>query len=365
MGRQFPATEADEDFRPNNVGTQTRAVLQALQQGAPDTLAALGRANRNEAPQDAALAAQLYAQYGPQFFGIGEDLADIQAGRNVQRDLSTIRGGGRELAGEAIGLDQLANPEFYANRAVAGRGFQDLIGGQDPNKLTGGEMANVERGINRLNTSRGTPSNIGDATTTASNAMLFGDKLNKKRELFGQSLALFPGIQQGSQSGLDTYSIAKGGNATGNNASLAQLQGPQQTDVNALFGGISQGAFGLQSQRNDIMSQRRDKLDRFNETNPCCFIFMEATNGELPASVRICRDVYYANEPLLGRGYKRMAKWLVPAMKKSSVVKWLVNATMVKPLTRYGEWLVGNTNTFNKFDRIMRNAWFNIWRLYA
>jgi hypothetical protein len=353
------------DYTPPKVGPQTRDTLRAVTNYGPNAVAALSAATRAQAGPQAALDAQLYSQYAPGYFNIGEGFADQQAQRATQRDLATIQGGGLDLARQAIALDREANPEFYSNRAAAGQGFQALLAGQDPNKLTGSEMANVERGVNRLNTSRGTPSNIGDATTTASNAMMFGDKLNQKRAMFGQSLALFPGIQQGSQSGINAYQIAAGrGASSGNNASLQQYKGSQAFDQNAMYGNTTQGAFGVQQQRNDILKDHRGIADYTNQAigSVCCFIFLEAYNGQLPESVRLCRDIYYQSDPQLATGYKRMATWLVPMMRKSRVVSWLVNHTMVKPITRYGEWLVGNKETFCVGDKMIRDFWFSIWK---
>ena len=93
----------------------------------------------------------------------------------------------------------------------------------------------------------------------------------------------------------------------------------------------------------------------------CCFIFMEAYNGMLPDSVRICRDHFYREEPRLAVGYCRMAEWLVPKMKRSSLVKWAVNLFMVKPLTDRAEYLCGNkSNTLRGL--FAQHLWFAVWR---
>lgn len=360
MGGSYEAPSQNE---------QMRSVLKSMTRYAPDTLRSLNAAVNELAPANAALDYRQYAQYSPQYLTIGENLADLQAQRATARDLAVMQGGGAKLAEEALALDRMANPEFYANRAAAGKGFEALLAGQDPNKLTGSEMANVERGINRLNMSRGTPSNIGDATTTASNAMMFGDKLNQKRAAFGQSLGLFPGVQQGSQSNINAYQIAAGrGASTGTNASLGQYRAPQQFDANAQLGGMQQGAFGINQQMQQIGSSKSTGFDKAMQAVSsigCCFIFLEAYNGQLPESVRLCRDVHYQSNPNLSVGYKRMAKWLVPMMRKSRAVMQLVNIMMVKPITRYGEWLVGNTPTVSFIDRTIRNSWFKVWNWYG
>ena len=96
----------------------------------------------------------------------------------------------------------------------------------------------------------------------------------------------------------------------------------------------------------------------------CCFIFMEAYDYNLPPSVRICRDYYYEKYPAVALGYKKMAKWLVPMMQKSKIVRNAVKYLMVKPITRYGEYLVGNTDKLiNKACILFKEFWFIIWKL--
>lgn len=71
----------------------------------------------------------------------------------------------------------------------------------------------------------------------------------------------------------------------------------------------------------------------------CCFIYLEALNGALPWYIEIARKHFWTLQRR--NGYKWMASWLVPAMKKSGVVKRLVNAVMVKPALRFTAWFYG------------------------
>jgi hypothetical protein len=96
--------------------------------------------------------------------------------------------------------------------------------------------------------------------------------------------------------------------------------------------------------------------------NLCCFIFLEAYNGELPISVRRYRDMAAPESSARRTGYIRMSKWLVPAMRTSGVVRRLTNHLLVRPLTKYGEWFYGN----NKMGWIfwpVKQAWFAVWSL--
>lgn len=92
----------------------------------------------------------------------------------------------------------------------------------------------------------------------------------------------------------------------------------------------------------------------------CCFIFLEALNGELPWYVRYARDTMAT--PEMVRGYRRMSTWLVPAMRVSRSVRWLVNAAMVRPLMRYGEWYYDICPTGRRYAPV-KSFWFNLWNI--
>lgn len=67
----------------------------------------------------------------------------------------------------------------------------------------------------------------------------------------------------------------------------------------------------------------------------CCFIVAEAEGG-LPDTVRRWRDHYYAVAPRVGVGYVRMARWLVPVMRRSPRAIACVRGAMTRPLIRAG-----------------------------
>lgn len=92
----------------------------------------------------------------------------------------------------------------------------------------------------------------------------------------------------------------------------------------------------------------------------CCFILNAVRGGELPWWVRWCRD--HLGDEGTRRGYRRMAKWLVPWMRRSETVRMLVDAVMLHPLTEYGGWLLrvpGREGGF-VFAPVKR-FWFAVW----
>jgi hypothetical protein len=66
----------------------------------------------------------------------------------------------------------------------------------------------------------------------------------------------------------------------------------------------------------------------------CCFIFLEALNGELPYYVRWGRDDFQT--PARRRGYVWMSKWLVPWMKRSVRGRSTVNLAIIRPFLVFG-----------------------------
>jgi hypothetical protein len=90
----------------------------------------------------------------------------------------------------------------------------------------------------------------------------------------------------------------------------------------------------------------------------CCFNFLEA-EGEVADSVREYRDEHYLGTKV-GVGYKRMARWLVPIMRRSMMVKRMVRLLMTRPLRMYADWYYG----LNDWGWIMipfKWTWVTIW----
>ena len=67
----------------------------------------------------------------------------------------------------------------------------------------------------------------------------------------------------------------------------------------------------------------------------CCFIFNEGER--LTEAVKRYRDKYFPPDSYVSKGYKIMAKWLVPWMRKSRFVKRVVQKIMLNPLSSFAE----------------------------
>ena len=210
---------------------------------------------------------KLFSEYTPKYLEAGgraQTAEDLRTGLGaINNEAAMIDGGGSRLFEKANQMEALANPEWYANKQAVGSGYSALLGGMDPNKLSGAEMSNAERGINRMNSERGNQ-NTGDNLTTLNNANQFGAALDNKRMNFGKALSLFPGIAGATRSQNNGYDIATGRSAIRGQNAGAGLGANQNAGTNSSISGSQQTINGLQSQNYDINSQRRAPIDFVN-----------------------------------------------------------------------------------------------------
>ncbi len=92
----------------------------------------------------------------------------------------------------------------------------------------------------------------------------------------------------------------------------------------------------------------------------CCFIFLEALNGELPPYVRQGRDDFYT--PNRRAGYMVMASFTIPLMRRFWIARLLVNLCLVKPFLVVGRWWYHNEHRF--FGPVLKPfcwGWFWTW----
>ena len=91
----------------------------------------------------------------------------------------------------------------------------------------------------------------------------------------------------------------------------------------------------------------------------CCFIMLEARYGDgtMDEVVRRYRDEHMTVRNR--RGYYRMAKVLVPLMRKSKVFKWVVAKTFADPLVSYGKYYYGQ-NKHGVIYSPVKSLWMKI-----
>lgn len=212
-------------------------------------------------PEYNKLVTELFAQYAPQLAQTGAKVENINRTNAAQTDLDIMRGSGGELVKEAQKLDTQLNPEFYKTRANASSKLEELLGSINLNDAN----PEAERLINQENVRSG---NLGNnsATNTVSNALSFGSELNKRRESLSQALGVATNFLQPSQSSFNPVVTALNRPSTNNGQS--QFSGVNQPGNQAYQSGaqLLQSGTQLKAQENEINANRRDGLDRFNET---------------------------------------------------------------------------------------------------
>ena len=321
-------------------------------------------------PQIAQSNADLYKNIGPQLAQTGSDIARQNALNQASTENAVLQGPGTQEVQTAQRLQQQVDPEFYSTRALAGSKFSDLLSSYDPNGISGGDMAQVERGLNRQNAALGT----GDTPTSTgniSNAFAYGDKLQQNKSNLGAALSQVPAFLNASKSGTDVLQQAVGRSSSAN-PGQGQFMGYQQPNVGSATNNMAAGMMnsatsmqqaGLAFDANTYTNQSQQISQLMPSIIPCCFIFMQAYNGTLPWFIRHNRDMHYKYDINRGKGYKWMAKWLVPLIEKSEFVSNLVNEVMIIPLSKYGGWLTFEEG-YNHEDKSYRSYfdfWMNLW----
>ena len=347
------------------------ALLQTTNAQIAPTEQALFASRQGISPQEQQLNYDLYRRFSPQY---------AETAAQTERNLIQGTGGEAARASQALQEDLLRsnealqrelNPEYYRNRSAAGLSLAQLLSGQNPNELTGAEMTNVERGLNRLNEGRGIQ-NVPSNASAITNALTFGNALEQKRANVSQAInsaTNFLGTNRpAAPTSFDPFAQATGRTGTANFGTSYSGGNPGQQSVFGTGGQLLNTAGGLQQNKQSIDANRRSITDYVNQayssaTGPCCFIFLEVLNGNLPWWIRKLRDQYYKEEFSVREGYIKMSKWLVPLMKRFNWMKYLVNTIMVQPMIKYGGYLE-NVEGYSKYGKykIVKKFWFSIWR---
>lgn len=171
--------------------------------------------------------------------------------QNIQAD--AINGGGRRIAENSLALDKDINPEFYKTRALQEGKFKELLNSINVDPSSTHE---AERLINSENHRSGN-ANVASGTSAIRNAIQFGDERMKRQNMLGNALGQATSFLQPSKTNIDPY-----GNASVINKSDGQGYNASVGMGNGVLGAAS----AANQQQNLINSQRRDTLDRVNET---------------------------------------------------------------------------------------------------
>jgi hypothetical protein len=123
----------------------------------------------------------------------------------------------------------------------------------------------------------------------------------------------------------------------------------------------------LSATTEDLAGRGSQSTSSWNAGLNCCFIFIEGLEGRFPWFVRRARDIFYEECPARRDGYVKMATWLVPWMRKSTKVRWLVKKLMIEPCVKYGAWLFDDDSAkkHHRFYGPVVKLWFSVWKHYG
>lgn len=352
-----------------DVQNQTRLELKQYLRYLPQILQATSNAQPGIDQTAAGSALNILRNFAPQAAAAGNQLTAGNTAAGATTVGNTIAGQGGANVQAASDLDRKINPEYYSTRSTIAGKTQDALGAINLTGLSPGESNAVERSLNQTNTANG---NLGliNPTNTVSNAMNFGGAFNSKIPILNNTIATanstLPAMQGSGYANTLGAALAQPPAAANTNFGMASLPGTGNQAYSSgqgLLGNFGQMQSTLQplAYQGSFANSAQGYAHSFGENVNCCFIMLECLNGDLPWYVRLIRDYYYKRTPEVAIGYKKMANWLVPLMRRSKVVKGIVNLTVVKPLLCYGAYLCG----LNKHGWILAPVkwfWFKIWR---
>lgn len=253
----------------SNTDESMAEVLQAMQAYLPDTL----RAVAGTYPEQAAAEYNVMKEYSPKIaelqydtiMGPGRKLAE--AGRELSRDeqlgaakteLEIARGSGRDLAGEALDLQELVDPEATAARKAIGSGITKSLDSIDPNTLTDGELESVSRGLGRNAYEIATPmSQINDAMT-------FGDALASRRGEYRDTLQTAAAASPATKTGISGFEAATRRTLTPNfgTSQYTSIQQPGVATSNSFGQNYMNNATAIEQ---TTKQKQKDALDMFGQ----------------------------------------------------------------------------------------------------
>jgi len=247
--------------------------LRTVAENVPSYEQRMFNARALQAPQELSLQESLLGYYAPRFANIGSDIQEVAANREAQTAAGVIAGPGADLIRNARIAQGLVDPEYYAGREMTSKALSDLIGSIDiSGELTGGERAEVERGLNRQFEDRGT-GNVPTSGNAIEAGIQFGgartQKQMAKQKMLGDILATTPAQLAAAKSGVDVLQQATGRPSYGANAGL----GAFNTNPTAGYGSsptaLATGLFGEAGQNvrqsAQLNAQKKDWADYLNQ----------------------------------------------------------------------------------------------------
>jgi hypothetical protein len=117
---------------------------------------------------------------------------------------------GEAIAGGLREFEHELSPEVQGTQQQAAQSFQQLLASQDPSRLSGSEMSNVERGLGRMGIGVGRTAEMDKYKA----ALTFGDALAQKQQRLGQALGQTSNVVSSLKSGVNPGTVFGEGTTT-------------------------------------------------------------------------------------------------------------------------------------------------------
>lgn len=219
-------------------------------------------AAQDVSPAWAKLTSDLYRQFAPGMAQTGSEIDRanrLSAGRTDAEILGTS---GRDLSRIYKEIDTELNPEYYATRKAGADSIASLLKSINLDDAS----PEAERLINQENIRTG---NVGNnsATNTVANALSFGSEMSGRRAQLSNAINTASAFLQPSSNSAFNPATAALSRPTGNTG-LSEFSGVTKAGGEAF--GAGQGLLGqiggIKQAEMGINANRRDTLDRINET---------------------------------------------------------------------------------------------------
>jgi len=219
---------------------QVKGAASAVQQVLPGLLNSIYGGMILQAPSVTQSNLGLLQNLGPQFAQADTAMQNIGREGQIASDLALLKGPGREITHETLLQQMMADPEYYTQRAQMAQRAGQLLGGLDPNNLTGAELTNAERAGNRINIGQGT-ANTGSNSAALKGALQFDDRLQRKRSMLSGVLSNLGNILPNFKTNTFNYAASTGetGRGSGQGQFQSSLENPQGIAAN-----LASNAFG-------------------------------------------------------------------------------------------------------------------------
>ena len=239
-GEQAPdpvsTKKATENFIAN-FGRATPSIVNTVTGTVEPAQRAFIDALRRIGPGQLQAATDLFRDFGPELQRIGEEISRAGQLEAAQTQSDVFGSSAFQSAVEnAREADKIADPTGTAAATDIGSAISRLVD-FDPNKLSGSELAEIERFTNRDNAQTGV-AGVGSPTAAISNALTFGNQLNNRRQTLSNVLAQAASAIPSIRNNIFNTVTSR---VTPNQAGLAQFQtnspvAPNFGELSNIFG---------------------------------------------------------------------------------------------------------------------------------